>query len=106
MKAKYDLRKRRLKLGLTLEEVAKKAGITPGAVRSYEVGAIKGKLSTRIKLATALGIPPRALLSKEESMMAFGNARILKKLDPFLKEKGTSAFELWEELRRLEDAGR
>jgi transcriptional regulator with XRE-family HTH domain len=94
---KYNLRKRRKELKMTLEQVAAKAGITPGAVRAYEVGAIRGKLETRQKLADALGISILLLMTKDEKK-ASGN---LYQIQEFCEEKKMTPDEVWAELKRL-----
>jgi transcriptional regulator with XRE-family HTH domain len=95
MKAKYDLRKRRHELGLTLEQVAAKAGITPGAVRAFEVGSYRGKLETRQKLANALDIPLRRLMSLDEKKAA----GMIYKIQEFCEERKMTPAEVWAELK-------
>ena len=53
---KIDMRARREKLGLTLEDVAAKVGITSSAVRQMEVGSYGGSLFVKMKLADALDV--------------------------------------------------
>ena len=68
MKKKYEgLRARRKELGLTLEDVAAKVGLTSAMIRSVEVGAQKGSLVTRAKIAEALKIPLGYLVSNAEA---------------------------------------
>ena len=72
MKTKFKgLRARRLELGLTLEELGRKTGLTAVMVRSVELGAMRGSLLTRARVASALGIPLRLLISKEEAAAIF-----------------------------------
>ena len=80
MKPKFEgLRVRRLSAGLTIEELAAKVGLTASMVRAVEVGAQKGSLMTRARLADALKIPLRYLVSKQESEIILGLARPVRK---------------------------
>lgn len=73
MKRKFDgLRARRQELGLTLEEVGAKAGLSSAMIRSVEVGGQKGSLITRSKIAGALNIPLRSLVSDAEAAAIHG----------------------------------
>jgi transcriptional regulator with XRE-family HTH domain len=71
MKKPFDMRARRKELGLTLEELGAKAGLSGSVVRQLEVGAFKGTFLTRHKIADALGIPVRFLMSEEEQAAMF-----------------------------------
>jgi transcriptional regulator with XRE-family HTH domain len=62
----FDMRARRTELGLTLEQVALKAGITASAVRQIEVGSFRGNFLTLQRLADALGVPARYLMTEEQ----------------------------------------
>jgi transcriptional regulator with XRE-family HTH domain len=56
---KYDIKKRRLELGLTLEEVGKAVGVSKSTVRKWETGYIGNMKRDKIgKLATVLKISP------------------------------------------------
>jgi len=66
MKQDSDLRKRRQELGMSIRAVAEKAGISAASVRAMETGLFQGKLMTRQKIAEALGIPLRDLMTPEE----------------------------------------
>jgi len=108
MKAKYDLRKRRKYLDMTLEQVAAKAGITPGAVRAFEVGSYRGRFETRQKIANALGISVRRLMSPKEQKAIFGDVRAVAQIQEFAEREGMSLDETlkairenWAELKRL-----
>ena len=63
---RVDLKARRLELGMTIEAVAVKAGISPSMVRFIERGLELGSLRTRMRLADALKIPRRELLTEDE----------------------------------------
>lgn len=76
MRKQFDgLRARREELGMTLEDVAAKVGVTPVMIRNVEVGAQRGSLVTRSKIADALGIPLRYLVSKAEVRQIDGLTR-------------------------------
>jgi len=76
MKKKFEgLRARREELGMTLEDVAVKVGLSPAMVRAVEVGAQRGTLITRAKIADALKIPLRYIVSKSEADEILGLAR-------------------------------
>jgi len=54
---KIDMRERRKELRLTIEQLAAKAGVSPGTIRQIEVDAIKSPaFMTRHKIADALGL--------------------------------------------------
>jgi transcriptional regulator with XRE-family HTH domain len=76
MEKKFEgLRARREELGLTLEDVAVKVGLSAAMVRAVEVGAQRGTLITRSKIADALKIPLRYIVSKDEADELLGLAR-------------------------------
>ena len=56
-KVKNRLRETRLRLGLTIVELAKKSGVDPSAISRIERGLRKPKAETLRKLADALGVP-------------------------------------------------
>lgn len=61
------IRKRRLELDLTLEEVAKIVGVAPATIQRYETGEIKNVRRDKIaKLAKALKVSPSYLMGWEE----------------------------------------
>ena len=62
----FDMRARRKELGMTIEQVAARAGISSAAVRQIEVGAYKGTFMTLHKIASVLGIPARYLMTEEQ----------------------------------------
>lgn len=61
-----DLRARRIKLGMTQEGLAMKVGMSAPMIHNIEFGAQRGSLVTRLKIARALKIDPRSLLTKTE----------------------------------------
>ena len=63
-----DVRRRRLALGLTLEQVAEKARLSPNYVGSVEMGRRDPSLSTVLALARALRIPPGDLLGGAQAL--------------------------------------
>jgi len=68
MKTKFDPRKRRHELGMTILQVADKAGVSPSYIQQLETKAIRcPSFMTLHKIADALGIPVRYLLSEEEN---------------------------------------
>lgn len=50
-----QLRQSRLKIGLTVDQLAQKAGMLPQAVYTYERSAACPSLTTALKLTKALG---------------------------------------------------
>lgn len=64
---KDKIKNRRLELGLTLEEVAKAAGLSAPTIQRYEKGNIKNVRKDKIKaLADALKVDPSYLMGWEE----------------------------------------
>jgi transcriptional regulator with XRE-family HTH domain len=53
-----ELRRRRESLGMTLEELAARAGLTPNYVGTIEMGKRDPSLSTIVELAKGLDISP------------------------------------------------
>ncbi|CAN5663748.1 hypothetical protein BH09MYX1_BH09MYX1_57260 [soil metagenome] len=66
------VRRRRRALGLTLEQVAESAGLSPNYVGSIENGKHDPSLSSVLKLAKALGSTPGQLLGGEQGLGADG----------------------------------
>lgn len=63
MEMKEIIRKRRSELGLTLEEVATRVGVSRGTVQRWEAGIIKNLGRDKIAaLAAALHVAPEYLL--------------------------------------------
>lgn len=64
---KFDIKKRRDELGLTLEQVADKVGVGKSTVRKWETGDIKNMRRDNIAaLADALHISPLELIDVED----------------------------------------
>jgi transcriptional regulator with XRE-family HTH domain len=101
MNKTYDLRRRRKELGMTIEQVAERAGIAPASVRGMETGLFRGKLMTRQKIAEALEIPLPLLLSVNERLAVYGSREMVKKIEAILGQKERTGDEMWAELRRL-----
>jgi len=68
---KTNLRKERKKNGWTIDELAQKAGLNYSTVQSIESGRLKGSFMAKHKLADALKIPVRWLMTDEEERMLF-----------------------------------
>ena len=63
MKPKNKLKERRLELGLTLDEVAKKVGVSKATVSRWETGEIENMRRDRIAaLAKVLKVDPNFIL--------------------------------------------
>ena len=60
------LKNRRLRAGLTQEELARKAGTTQTTVARIERDAVEPEVTTIRKLAGALGITPADLIPEED----------------------------------------
>jgi transcriptional regulator with XRE-family HTH domain len=101
MRKDYDLRKRRQELGMSIRAAAAKARISPASVRAMETGLFHGKPITLKKLADALGIPVRVLMSDAEQKAMFGDVKVLVKMQAFCDEKKMTPAEVWAELKRL-----
>lgn len=71
----FDIKKRRLELGLTLEDVAEKVGVGKSTVRKWETGDIKNMRRDNLAaLADALQVSPLKLLyDDEEDNNIYGN---------------------------------
>lgn len=59
-----NLRAARIRSGMSQRALAAEIGISPNSVVLWESGKASPTLSSVVKLATALGIPPEALLSE------------------------------------------
>ncbi len=63
MDFKSKLKQKRQELNLTLEELAKKVGVSAATIQRYESGEIKNLRNDKIKrLADALGVTPNYLM--------------------------------------------
>jgi transcriptional regulator with XRE-family HTH domain len=66
MEFKDKIKNRRLELGLTLEEIAEKTGVTAPTIQRYESGEIKNMRRDKVaKLAIALNLSPAYLMGWE-----------------------------------------
>ena len=63
----FDLKQRRIELGLTMLEVAKLVGVSEATISRYESGNIKNMRKDRIaKYASTLKVPPSTFLELED----------------------------------------
>ncbi|HVU05521.1 MAG TPA: helix-turn-helix transcriptional regulator [Polyangiaceae bacterium] len=62
MKFGQEVRRRRKALGLTIEELSERSGLTPNYVGTVEIADRDPSLSTVVALARALGTSPGELL--------------------------------------------
>lgn len=63
----FDLKQRRIELGLTMLETAKLVGVSEATISRYESGNIKNMRKDRIaKYASALKVPPSTFLELED----------------------------------------
>src|SRR5262245_50205904 len=94
------IKRRRLALGLTQEQLAQRAGVTKNYVTMVERGTRKGvSLLLRVQLAEALGIPPTQVLTAQE-------AQVLElMLGAALSREGAEAV-VWQVQRCLESEER
>lgn len=68
----YDIHKRRLELGLTLEDVGRKVGVSKGTVKKWESGMIDNMKRDKIALlADVLEISPLELIGIKTSKNNF-----------------------------------
>ena len=68
MEFKDKIKSRRTELNLTLEDVAKKVGVSAPTIQRYETGEIKNVRRDKIKLlADALQVTPEYLMGWEEN---------------------------------------
>lgn len=80
MEFKDKIKNRRLELGLTLEEVAKAAGLSAPTIQRYESGEIKNVRKDKIKaLADALQLTPTYLMDWEK------NPEVKKSFDYYME---------------------
>jgi len=69
MKQKNNLREARIKAGLTIQELADKAGIQWAYVQAVEVGRLPGSLDAKAKLSNALGMSLKELWPEYYALM-------------------------------------
>lgn len=77
-----EIRRRRIAHGLTLEQLAERAGLTPNYVGSVEIGRRDPSLSTVLALARGLELEPGDLLgaSREISAPALEAAQLVESM--------------------------
>ncbi len=73
---------------MTLEKLAEASGLTPNYVGSIEGGARDPSLSTVLKLAKGLKVPPSELLGGFQGLSApaLEGARLLDQLQPAVRD--------------------
>jgi transcriptional regulator with XRE-family HTH domain len=59
------IREAREKAGLSQEELARRVGLTQGALSFIERGVVEPRLSTLLRLFDALGLSPEVLKDRE-----------------------------------------
>ena len=62
MKFGHEIRRRRKGIGMTLEQLAERSGLTPNYVGTIEMGKRDPSLSTVIALARGLSVAPGELI--------------------------------------------
>jgi len=65
-----EIRRRRLALGMTLEQLAESSGLTPNYIGTIENGRRDPSLSTVLALAKGLRVPPAELFGGVEDLSA------------------------------------
>ena len=68
---KFSLREARTKAGLTIDELAQKADLNYSTCQKIESGRLKGSLTARLKIADALNLPRRLLMTDAEEKFLF-----------------------------------
>jgi len=83
-----EIRRRRRALGLTIEALAERAGLTPNYLGTLEMGRRDPSLSTVVGLARALGVSLGDLLggSAPVSAPALEAARLFEGVPPEMQE--------------------
>ena len=82
-----EVRRRRVALGLTLEQLAERAGLTPNYIGTVENGRRDPSLSTVMSLAAGLGVPAGELVGgvAELGPVAIETARLVEGAPPELQ---------------------
>jgi transcriptional regulator with XRE-family HTH domain len=82
-----EVRRRRVALGLTLEQLAERSGLTPNYIGTVENGRRDPSLSTVMSLAAGLGVPAGELVGgvPELGPVAIETARLLEGAPPDLQ---------------------
>ena len=83
-----EVRRRRVALGLTLEELAERSGLTPNYIGTVENGRRDPSLSTVLSLANGLGVPAGELVGgvAELGPVAVETARLVESAPPELQD--------------------
>ena len=66
------MRRRRLALGLTLEQLAERSGLTPNYIGAVELGKRDPSLSTVLALARGFKVPPGEMLGSAPGLTPAG----------------------------------
>src|SRR3954467_3123625 len=82
-----EVRRRRVALGLTLEQLAERSGLTPNYIGTVENGRRDPSLSTGVALAQGLGVPAGELVGgvAELGPIAMETARLVEGAPPDLQ---------------------
>ena len=76
-----EVRRRRLALGLTLEQLAERSGLTPNYIGAVELGKRDPSLSTVLALARGFKVPPGEMLGSAPGLTPDGRREfVLRKL--------------------------
>ena len=83
-----EVRRRRVALGLTLEQLAERSGLTPNYIGTVENGRRDPSLSTVMSLAAGLGVPAGELVGgvAELGPIAMETARLVEASPPELQD--------------------
>jgi transcriptional regulator with XRE-family HTH domain len=76
------MRARREELGLSIYALAEKIGVSPSLIQQIESDVQRGSLSTRIRIANALDLPMRYMVSGTEAGEFMGILRANTDVDP------------------------
>jgi transcriptional regulator with XRE-family HTH domain len=83
-----EVRRRRVALGLTLEQLAERSGLTPNYIGTVENGRRDPSLSTVLSLANGLGVPAGELVGGVAELGPVGmeTARLMEAVPPELQD--------------------
>gem|GEM_PF-804733 len=83
-----EVRRRRVALGLTLEQLAERSGLTPNYIGTVENGRRDPSLSTVMSLANGLGVPAGELVGGVAELGPVGmeTARLMEAVPPELQD--------------------
>ena len=97
MKTGEKIRKRRLELHMTMEDLGRAIGVQRSAINKYEKGTVDLKSSTLAEIANALGVSPAYLLGDEDKIPQTEEARIISGgIDRMPADKREKALQLLE----------